>query len=421
MDTKETRTEEVSEDAVPKKRSLINKQWAATIIFSGIVLLAVFFLLIRHEVFMNALSYILGVLRPIIIGLFIAFMLYRPTKQIDHFLQRAKSKFPKLPTVGIAVCISYLLLLLIVTAIIWIVVPQFIQSISDFTDNIMVYYNNIMRMLNSERGEQALKFLNEIGFDPATLRTRLTDLTSYIPDALGTVGTWAQGIIGGVIDVLIGLIFSIYVLGSQNKLKKQGRRILQHYLPEKYYNRLSHYGRLTFTTFSDFISGKVIDSFFIGLIVFVIMSIGKLEYPMMISVVIGITNIIPFVGPFIGTIPCALILLMVNPIHTVAFVIIIIIVQQFDCNILTPYIVGTSVGLPAIWVLFAITVGGGLFGVLGMLMGVPVMSVIYTVVLEKAGDDSEEIHKKDKPKPLRKIPALLHRVKEKKTEQPRTK
>ncbi len=399
MDTEpreETLQDDAAEEKKIKKWDLVNKQWAATIIFSGVVLLFIAFLFIRHQLFTDVLAYVLDVLRPITIGLFIAFVLYRPTQQIDNLLKRAKKKIPKLPTTGLAVLITYLLLLLFISVIVRIIVPQFVQSTIDFTDNIMNYYNNVMQFLNSERGERILSFLNENGFDPASLRDKLTNLTDYIPIAIGTVSTWASSLIGGVIDVLIGLIFSIYVLAGQNKLKHQGNRILRHFLPQKHYNRLAHYGTLTFKTFADFISGKIVDSFIIGLIVFIIMSIGRLEYPMMIAVVIGITNIIPFVGPFIGTIPCALILLIANPIHAIAFVIIVIIVQQFDCNILTPYIVGNSVGLPAIWVLFAITVGGGLFGLPGMLMGVPVMSVIYTVIREKTGGD---IHDTPQNKP----------------------
>ena len=267
--------------------------------------------------------------------------------------------------------------------IIWIIVPQFITSIRDFGDNIMLYYNNVMKFLNSSRGEQILKFLEDNDINPAMLRTKLMSLTTYIPDAVGTLSTWASGLIGGVIDFFIGLIFSVYVLAARNKLRSQGRQILRHFLPEKHYHRLSHYGRLTFSTFSNFISGQLSDAFILGVLIFCVMSIGGLEYPMMIAVIIGITNMIPYVGPWMGTIPCALILLMVNPGHAIAFVIIVIIAQQIDSNLIYPRVVGTSVGLPAIWVLFAITVGGGLFGVLGMIVGVPVMSIIYTVMREK--------------------------------------
>lgn len=387
------------EEVKNSKFDLVNKEWSATIIFSGIILLLVAFLFIRHELFTNLLSYLLGVLRPILIGLIIAFVLYRPTCQIERFCVKVQKKMPRFPVAGASVLLAYLMLLLILAVIIWIIVPQFVESIRDFTDNILVYYNNVMDFLNSSRGEQILKILNENGFDPASLRARLMSFTAYIPDALGTISTWASGLIGGVIDFFIGLIFSVYVLAGRHKLKLQGKQILRHYLPTKHYRRISHYGKLTFITFSNFISGQLTDAFILGILIFFVMSVGGLEYPMMIAVIIGITNMIPYVGPWLGTIPCALILLMVNPWHAIAFVIIVIIAQQVDSNLIYPRVVGASIGLPAIWVLFAITVGGGLFGVGGMIIGVPVMSIVYTIIREKTRSNANDAQKSDASKP----------------------
>ena len=127
-----------------------------------------------------------------------------------------------------AVFCSYFLMLALLCVIIWIIVPQFITSIRDFGDNIMLYYNNVMKFLNSSRGEQILKFLEDNDINPAMLRTKLMSLTTYIPDAVGTLSTWASGLIGGVIDFFIGLIFSVYVLAARNKLSSQGRQILRH-------------------------------------------------------------------------------------------------------------------------------------------------------------------------------------------------
>ena len=202
-------------------------------------------------------------------------------------------------------------------------------------------------------------------------------------------------------------------LAGKNKLRRQGKRILRHFLPKKHYQRLSHYGRLTFNTFSNFVSGQLSDAFILGVLIFCVMTIGGLEYPMMIAVIIGITNMIPYVGPWMGTIPCALILLMVNPIHAVAFVIIVIIAQQVDSNLIYPRVVGTSVGLPAIWVLFAITVGGGLFGVVGMIFGVPVMSIIYTVIREKTMGDTPEPPGKPAEKKRQRFSGSLRKLREK--------
>ena len=158
-DLQEKYTEELEEERKLKKWDLVNKQWAATAIFSGVVLLLVAFLFIRHEIFTGFLSYVLGVLRPITIGLVIAFVLYRPTCQIEKLLQKAQKKFPRFPAGVIAVFCSYFLMLLLLGGVIWIIVPQFADSIRDFSDNILIYYSNVMKFLNSDRGEQIFRFL----------------------------------------------------------------------------------------------------------------------------------------------------------------------------------------------------------------------------------------------------------------------
>ncbi len=212
----------------------INKEWSATIVFSGAVLLLIAFLVNRHELFGQLLSYIFDVLRPIIIGLVIAFVLYRPACRVEDFLRnKFQRKCKRLPVVALSVLSAYLMLLIILAIIIWIVVPSFGSSIMDFADNIILYYNNIMDFLNSDRGEQILNFLNENGFNPAELRSRLTDLTTYIPTAISTVSTWAGSLIGGLVDFFIGLIFSVYVLAGRHKLKSQGQRLKRHNLSKK--------------------------------------------------------------------------------------------------------------------------------------------------------------------------------------------
>ena len=387
----ETMTDSQKEDEKKvRKWDFVNKQWAATIIFSGVVLLLVAFLFIKREIFTGLLAYVFDVLRPITIGLVIAFVLYRPTCQIDKLFRKVQQKFPRFPAGAMAVFCAYFLMLALLSIVIWIIVPQFITSIRDFGDNIMVYYNNIMKFLNSDRGEQILKLLQDNDINPAMLRTKLMSLTTYIPDAVGT-------------------------------LRRQAKLLFRHFLPKKHYEQVAHYGRLTFSTFSNFVSGQLSDAFILGVLIFCVMSIGGLEYPMMIAVIIGITNMIPYVGPWMGTIPCALILLMVKPSHAIAFVIIVIIVQQIDSNLIYPRVVGTSVGLPAIWVLFAITVGGGLFNVLGMIVGVPIMSIIYTVIREKTTGSTGSPENQSTPKPrqwhIRKsVQSLRSRVSRKGTE-----
>ena len=275
----ETMTDSQKEDEKKvRKWDFVNKQWAATIIFSGVVLLLVAFLFIKREIFTGLLAYVFDVLRPITIGLVIAFVLYRPTCQIDKLFRKVQQKFPRFPAGAMAVFCAYLLMLALLSIVIWIIVPQFITSIRDFGDNIMVYYNNIMKFLNSDRGEQILKLLQDNDINPAMLRTKLMSLTTYIPDAVGTLSTWASGLIGGVIDFFIGLIFSVYVLAGRNKLRRQAKLIFRHFLPKKHYEQVAHYGRLTFSTFSNFVSGQLSDAFILGVLIFCVMSIGGLEY-----------------------------------------------------------------------------------------------------------------------------------------------
>ena len=381
-DLQEKYTEELEEERKLKKWDLVNKQWAATAIFSGVVLLLVAFLFIRHEIFTGFLSYVLGVLRPITIGLVIAFVLYRPTCQIEKLLQKAQKKFPRFPAGVIAVFCSYFLMLLLLGGVIWIIVPQFADSIRDFSDNILIYYSNVMKFLNSDRGEQIFRFLQENGFDPASLRTKLTSLTSYIPDALGTLGTLASGLIGGFIDFFIGLIFSVYVLAGKNKLRRQGKRILQHFLPKKHYQRLSHYGRLTFNTFSNFVSGQLTEAVIIGVLCFFGMLILRIPYAGAVSAFVAVTALVPIFGAWLGGGLGTFLILLADPIKAVWFVLYLLILQQVEGNLIYPKVVGKSVGLPGLLVLVAVTIGGGAFGVLGMLFSVPVCAVLYNLYLE---------------------------------------
>ena len=372
-----------SEEKKVRKWDFVNKQWAATIIFSGVVLLLVAFLFIKHEIFTGLLSYVFDVLRPITIGLVIAFILYRPTCQIDKLFQRVRKKVPTLSyrsDGGILFLLS-----------------DARTAVRHYLDHRAAVYHQypglrgqhhaLLQQRHEVPQQQPGRTDPQIPggqrHQPGDAPHQADESDHLHPGRCGNAQHLGKRSHRRRDRLFIGLIFSVYVLAARNKLRSQGRQILRHFLPEKHYHRLSHYGRLTFSTFSNFISGQLSDAFILGVLIFCVMSIGGLEYPMMIAVIIGITNMIPYVGPWMGTIPCALILLMVNPGHAIAFVIIVIIAQQIDSNLIYPRVVGTSVGLPAIWVLFAITVGGGLFGVLGMIVGVPVMSIIYTVMREK--------------------------------------
>lgn len=371
-----------------RKRSNINTPFARTVIFSGVVLLLVAFLLMRLETVSTWIRTILSTLRPVIIGAAITLVLHTPVRRLEGFFQKV-TKGRRFPCSAVAVILSYLILFSVLTGIVCIIVPQFSQSLVDFADQFTIYFINFQKFLqnNSSKGQELYDLMQQIGLDFAQIKSWLTDLSmtvsSYVPNLMEKIGTWATSLISVVIDCFIGLIFSLYMLSGRKRLKSQAKRILQKAFSKENYRRISHYGNITFEIFSNFVGGQLVDACILGLLCFIGMSIFKFQYPVLISVIIGLTNMVPIVGPIVGTVPCALILLLVEPKQAIWFVVFVIIIQQIDSNLIYPRVIGGSVGLPAMWVLFAVIVGGGLFGVLGMLLGVPVMSLIYVILREK--------------------------------------
>lgn len=395
-----------------KKFSFKDSRLAKTIVFSGTVLIIVAFVILRYEGFLAALSKILHIFRPIIIGGVIAFALNRPINffhakyrrlfngMISKATSKKKKKVKKAEvserTAFVFSCITvYIILLAAITGIICFIVPQLAQSIELFSTNFNTYADNMINFFESN------KFRVDYIMDKININDvmdKINDIVSkipeYVPKVFSKTVDITSGIIGGVVDLFIGFVFSIYILMDKQNLKKQSRVLVKSIAKDKY-GKLEKVIRLSYDSFSNFLSGQLIEAIILGVLCFVGMSIFRFEYAPLISVIIGITNIIPIVGPILGTIPGALILLMVNPIKAVWFVVFIVILQQIDSNLIYPKVVGNSIGLPGLWVLFAITVGGGLGGILGMIVGVPLASILYTFMIQKVNEEeNEEINTK---------------------------
>lgn len=193
-----------------------------------------------------------------------------------------------------------------------------------------------------------------------------------------TVGV--KGVLAFLKNLLIGLVACVYILAQRKKLAAQGKMIIYSVFKKKWADRIMEEICYVDKMFSGFINGKIIDSIIIGIITFIVTTIFKIPYAMLISVIVGVTNVIPFFGPWIGAVPCALIAFMVSPVKCLYFIIMIIAIQQFDGNILGPKILGNTTGLSSFWVLFSIIFFGGLFGFAGMLVGVPLFAVIYDLI-----------------------------------------
>lgn len=355
-------------------------------VISSAILILIVFLLWKYELTIAFLTKFFRILRPLIIGGAIAFIINRPVIKIQRLYKKLFDKDNKPRKNGkpktfytLSIITAYLLLIAIVTGIIWFIIPQLFSSAKFFVSNFDGYYKNFVGIYNKYLGSLDLSLFKDTDILD-TVYKKIYSLTEYIPEFLTKTFGVTAGIISGVVDVFIGLIFSVYLIADKKKLKSQVSKVFRVMLSENKYNKLVDFYNLTSKSFSHFINGQLTEAFILGILCFVGMKIFGFEYAVLISVIIGVTNLIPIFGPIFGTIPCALILLLVNPIHAIWFVVFIIVLQQIDSNIIYPRVVGNSVGLGPLWTLAAITIGGGLFGILGMLLSVPTMSVIYILV-----------------------------------------
>ena len=341
---------------------------------------AFFCLLQNLGLVLGWLGKLLAILRPFIVGGILAFILNIPLARIRPLF--AKGWFEKHSAAANALSIAavYLLALGLVAGIVLFVVPPFVESIGTFSANLESYHQNILSAVNRFSAKVDPDLWADLG-----ITQKLEELYHSLPDLLeklgsglvGGVVTAITGLVGGVADAFLGLLVSVYILADKKRMKVQGARIIKALLPAKFSANMLQVLTMTSRTFSAFFSGQITEAFILGLLCFLGMSILGFAYAPMISVIIGITNMIPIVGPIFGTIPCALLILLAegNLLRTVGFVAFVIILQQLEANIIYPRVVGTQVGLPSIWVLAAVVVGGGLFGVAGMIIGIPALAV----------------------------------------------
>lgn len=334
----------------------------------------------------------LQIMAPIIYGVAIAYLL----SPIVNFLEK-KIVYPLLKKKNIhlekrgkrvlrwiSVILSLCLLMVIIYALVMMILPQLIRSIMNIIYSFPYYVQVVEKWLNSivEKGwdldDTAIDMLNKYSLQAQEYLTN---------NILPQMQAMLKNISAGVFDVLtflknflIGAIVSIYVLADKELFVAKSKMIVYAAFPTKWANILIHAMRFTHKTFGGFISGKILDSAIIGVLCYIGTTIMDMPYAILVSVIVGVTNVIPFFGPYLGAIPCILLILLVDPIKSLYFAIFILVLQQFDGNILGPKILGDSTGLSSFMVIVAILIGGGLFGVPGMIVGVPVCAVIYAAV-----------------------------------------
>lgn len=344
--------------------------------------------LARLDVVAFAAGTVLGVFKPLIIGFCLAFILNRPCQFFFRLYNRGLSKAAARP---LAVLTAYLALIVIIAAIFSFVLPKLVESIQTFVMNLSGYIANAQNSIN-----HLLDYLNlDIEqLDLSKLNTTLQGLFSKALNFLSNLGPQLVEFTTGLVSILVtgvlALVFSIYMLSGRDKLLGQCRRLLKAYVPAKVVSPLSDVVDLTAATFTKFITGQCIEACILGSLCSLGMLFIQPDYAPLIGVTVGASALIPVAGAYIGAIVSAILLLMVSPLKALIFVVFLVILQQVEGNVIYPRVVGTSLGLPGIWVLAAVTVGGSLLGLPGVLVAVPIASVLYTLL-------RRDIHKRLAP------------------------
>lgn len=374
---------------------------AFLVLSAAIVLI---FLFVQKEDFSATISKIMSALAPVIIGAILAYIL-NPLmsffeKKIAHFLvKRVKKKVRALKFArGCAMIITFIVVLCILAVLAYMLIPEIVDTVERLADEVPGQADNFMNW-----------FTNTVGDGSAfgnTLQTIVSKVTMWVEDfvenglltfATSVVESLATGVFsvfGIIYNIVIGCVFCVYILLSKESFTAGSKKLVFAIFKRKKANKIIRVARACHAKFTGAITGKILDSAIVGVLCFVGMTLFKFPYAALISVIVGVTNVIPFFGPYIGAIPSALLILFVDPFMCLWFVVFIIVLQQIDCNILDPKIVGESIGLSAFWVLFACVVFGSLFGIMGLLLGVPAMACIYMII----GDLTDgRLHKRGLP------------------------
>ncbi len=369
-----------------KKLKLKNKylQQALMFLFVGVILIIAYYVVNHIPVIKRGFETVNGILMPFYIGIVMAYLLcpiYNSTVRLVYRRNKTRFKSQKRCFKLARFCgtmAALALLIVVVAGLLMLVLPSLWESITGLVIAAPDMVSRAQEWISTNVDQNP-----EL---EAILQGKLANLSE-------TLMLWAQdkvlpgaeaifsgvvGTLGTVLDIFVALIICIYILNSKEIFAAQSRKLVLALFSEERAEKIFELGKLSNQTFGGFINGKIIDSAIIGVLCFIVLTICKIPMTMLISVVVGVTNIIPFFGPFIGAIPSIIILLIIDPISSLKFAIIILVIQQLDGNVIGPKILGKTTKLASFWVMFAIIVGGGLFGFLGMILGVPVFALIYT-------------------------------------------
>ena len=366
--------------------------WGVTALTVLLLLVAAVFVVMRWSLVAALGAKIANILAPVIYGAVFAYLLNPVYNRVQAAVMKMTEKIitqkegRKRLGGFLGTLASLFLLVAVVVGLISMLIPQLINSIRGVMETLPASINNLeiwLEKVLADNPDLEQQVMQHYGAAADYLQNWLTNVV--VPNIYRIIGSVSSGVVlvvRAVFDILVGLIVMVYLLNMKEKLLAQAKMIIYGVFPLKIANKVIEEGRYVHQVFGGFIIGKLLDSLIIGLICFVLLGFANMPYVLLVSVIVGVTNVIPFFGPFIGAIPSAFLILLSDPMKCLYFLIFVLLVQQFDGNILGPKILGDSTGLSSFWVLFSILLFGGLMGFVGMIIGVPTFAVIYRLVTE---------------------------------------
>ena len=392
MDEKEIKgqyNKEYAKNMVRKYMPLV-----AVVVTAAVFIIIFYFCVKRYTGLKDGVDKLFAVFQPILFGFVMAFlmnpiMMFLEKPFQNFFLKRGgeANKIKKHVRIITSV-ISLVILVGLVSVFLWAVIPEFIETVTFLVNNLTRQIGGVLDWANDITGGRYEESIMSVKNDEAinkALNKGLAYVQGYLnldkqEELIRTITSWGYGLSRLVFNLIIGFFVSVYVLMEKEKFKGQAKKLIYGICSPKMGNEIMEFCRKTNDVFYGFIIGKIIDSIIIGIICYVGMIILGLPYKLLTSVIIGVTNIIPVFGPYIGAIPTVIIIFLTDPRSGIVFLIFVLVLQQFDGNLIGPKILGDSTGISNFWVIVSIVVGGGLFGFMGMLLGVPTMAMIYYVV-----------------------------------------
>ncbi len=363
-------------------------------VFGATVLLVM--MLLHAKYLWSVINYTISILKPFIIGAALAFVIKIPMGLIEKLLHKVFPKLGFMAKRGISMFFSIVLCLALAVAVVTLVVPLLVQSVLGLKQQLPHFLHQVSQFLQrydalAEYGKQLDQTFKSFSWDTVFqsvwqfLQTGYTQVFNSVVHTASTIFT-------GVFNAVIAFMFMIYCLLAKERLTVQGKQLSYAFLKEKQADRLLYVSHLLHDNFQGFIRGQLIDALALGVMTFICMLIFGIPYASMISVIIIITDLVPIVGPLVGVLASTLLIMIESPIKALIFFVLILLLQQIEANIIYPKVVGSAVGLPAMWTLVAISVGGSLGGIVGMWLSVPIFAVIYTVLSDYSRQQLKQKH-----------------------------